>query len=336
VIFHAFLSWPILGAMATYQAIATALENRSQPPGQRIEVEDGQRLHVYRLTARDPVPLEPTVVIEHSLGGVEGYLLVNEIAKFAQVCLCDRPGYGWSDICWRATTSKERVRSLDLALTKANIQPPYILVGNSLGSYHVRLYAHTFPEKVAGLVLTDGLHEKALLKMPLQLRLIQTIFFAGFVMSILGSTLGIIRLACNVGLFALIKPPLKHFPAADLNPVLRSFCRPQHWLTMAREIAQLDTSGQELIAANDFGGLPIVSIKAQAFFKPTWLTKRLPLDRIEQLRTQMHHDLMHLSTNCTQLLAQRSSHFVWIDQPEVIVQAVRMLLDRANTDCNQP
>ncbi len=319
---------PVLAVTAAYQAIATLLENRQPPPGQLIDV-GGHRLHLWNLPARNPTDgAKPTVVIEHSLGGVEGYLLIQEIAQIAPVCLCDRAGYGWSDVSGRRATSGERVRSLDLALTKANIKPPYILVGNSLGSYHIRLYAHRFPEKVAGMVLTDGLHEKALLKMPVQLRLIQTVFFAGFVMSILGSALGIVRLARNVGLFELIKPPLKKFPARHLNPVLRSFCRPKHWLTMAREIAQLDTSGRELIAANDFGSLPIVSIKAQNFFNPTWLTKPLPLGQIERLRSQMHHDLMQLSTGCTQLLAEQSSHFVWIDQPEVIVQAVQIVLDQ--------
>lgn len=43
---------------------------------------------------------------------------------------------------------------------------PYLLVGDSLGSYHMRLYAHRYPEKVAGLVLTDGLHEAEMLRIP--------------------------------------------------------------------------------------------------------------------------------------------------------------------------
>jgi pimeloyl-ACP methyl ester carboxylesterase len=324
-------SLPVLGVTAAYQAIATLLENQQQPPGQLMDV-GGHRLHMYRLASRDPASAtKPTVVIEHSLGGVEGYLLINEIARFAEVCLCDRAGYGWSDISRRAMTSEERVRSLDIALTQANIKPPYLLVGNSLGSYHMRLYAHRFPEKVVGMVLTDGLHEKALLKMPIQLRAIQAVFFAGFVMSILGSALGIVRIAANVGGFSLLKPQLKKFPPAELQPVLHSFCRPKHWLTMAREIAQLDNSGKELIQANDFGNLPIVSIKARDFFKPTWLTRCLPLRRIEQLRAEMHKDLMSLSTGCTQLLADHSSHFVWIDQPETIVQAVEIVLEQVRT-----
>ncbi|MEL6453226.1 MAG: alpha/beta hydrolase [Cyanobacteria bacterium J06623_5] len=325
-----FALWhlPILVMTSLYQAIACAREDKQRPPGQLIDV-GGHRLHLVHLPPVNSADrLKPTVVIEHSLGGVEGYLLAKEISRVAEVCLCDRAGYGWSEVSWRPATSAERVRRLDRALTQANIQPPYILVGNSLGSYHMRLYAQRFPEKVAGLVLTDGLHERALLKMPRSLRLLQLLFFAGFVMSVVGSALGFVRLSAQVGLFEWLKPELRPAPSAELGPVVRSFCRPKHWVTMAREIVQIDNSGRQLRGANAFGALPIVNIRAKCFFKRTWLTRWLPLGAVEKLRSQMHDDLMTLSTRCAQLPAERSSHFVWVDQPEVIVQAVELLLLR--------
>ncbi|MEL7349964.1 MAG: alpha/beta fold hydrolase [Cyanobacteria bacterium P01_A01_bin.116] len=318
---------PVL-ATTLYQAIACYEDNQRKPPGQLIDV-GGHRLHVLHLTASDPaIAAKPTVVIDHSLGGVEGYVFIKQIAEHAEVCLYDRAGYGWSEVSKRPANSDESVRSLDLALIKAGIRPPYILVGNSLGSYNMRLYAHRFPEKVAGMVLTDGLHEKALLNMPWSLRLLQAFFFSGFVMSILGAALGFVRVAANIGIFELLKPPLKDFPRSNLRPVVRSFYRPKHWFTMAREISQLDKSGQQLQAANDFGQLPIVNIKASHFLAPTRLTKCLPLAAADKLRNDMHTDLMALSTRCTQLPAAKSTHFVWIDQPEVIVNAVQLLLFR--------
>jgi pimeloyl-ACP methyl ester carboxylesterase len=319
---------PVLAVLAFYQAVACYREDQRQPPGQLIDVE-GCRLHLLHLPSSDPaIAVKPTVVIDHSLGGVEGYLLIKQIALLADVCMCDRAGYGWSDISWAPATSETAVRSLDIALTKANIQPPYILVGNSLGSYNMRLYAHRFPQKVVGMVLTDGLHEAALLKMPWPLRLLQLFFLSGFVMSTLGSATGVIRLAAQGGLFSLLKPELRNLAAGDLQPVIRSFLRPKHWLTMAREISRLDSSGQQLRAANEFGQLPIVNIKAHCFFNPTLLTQWLPLGPVETLRTRMHNQLMQLSTDCTQLPADNSSHFVWIDQPDVIVKAVQLLLSK--------
>ena len=37
---------------------------------------------------------------------------------------------------------------------------PYVLVGHSIGGLFVRLYAHTYPGEVAGLVLVDASHEE--------------------------------------------------------------------------------------------------------------------------------------------------------------------------------
>ena len=318
--------WPVFAITAAYGAIASLFE-KQPPPGQLIDV-GGHRLHLWQVQSNSPDASQlPTVVIEHSLGGVEGYLLIRRISEFANVCLCDRAGYGWSEISWKAMTSEERVRSLHIALAKAAVAPPYILVGDSLGSYHMRLFAHQHPDKVAGLVLTDGLHEKELLRMPLSLRLIQLLFFSGFVISIAGSALGTIRLAGATGLFTVIKPDLKTFSAAELQPVLRSFYRSKHWFAMAREIACLDKCGQQLKVAHDLKDLPLISIKAQHFFKPVGLVTLLPLATVERLRDKMHDDLMRLSTQCSQLQAASSSHFVWVDQPDVIVHAVKRVLD---------
>ncbi|MFK8184343.1 MAG: alpha/beta fold hydrolase [Phormidesmis sp.] len=318
--------WLVVAVLAVYHAIASWRENQQTPPGQFIDI-DGDRLHLWHVRSPHPeASLRPKIIIEHSLGGVEGYLLVQKMAELADVCICDRAGYGWSDISKKVMTSEERMRSLNLALSQANIQPPYILVGNSLGSYHMRLFAHTFPEKVVGLVLTDGLHEKALLKMPRSLRCLQALFFAGFIMSIAGSALGFVRLAGMSGLFSLLKPELKSFSKAERQPVLRSFYRPKHWFTMAREICQIDTCGQQLKVANDLGCLPVVNVKARYFFKPTGWMRCLPLATVEQLRDAMHRDLMTLSSRCVQLKAAQSSHFVWTDQPKLIFDAVQMIL----------
>ena len=272
----------------------------------------------------------PTVVLDHSLGGIEGYLLIEEIAKFARVCIYDRAGYGWSDRSPYQRSSENIVKELDTLLNKAGIEPPYILVGDSFGSYNVRLYAHKYPEKVVGMVLTDGLHEAGMLKMPLSLTVLKLFFASGFIMSILGSILGIIRLLKTIGVFEFIKPELRQFPQYSLNSVKRSFCRVKHWITMTQEILTLDISARQVSKANQFGALPIVSIKADSFFKPSIWTFVLPLKAANQLREKMHAELLKLSSDCIQLQAPKSDHFVWVDSPEVILNAIKIILNKVD------
>jgi pimeloyl-ACP methyl ester carboxylesterase len=315
----------LLVTTTLYQAIASWLEDRQPPPGQLIDV--GQyRLHLYIVGEASP-----TIVLDHSLGGVEGYFLAEELSKLARVCIYDRAGYGWSDHSPYPRSSHQIVKELDTLLVQAEIVPPYILVGNSFGSYNVRLYAHLFPQKVVGIVLTDALHEIGMLKMSVPLQALKLFFISGFMMSILGSMLGIIRLLRVFGLFELLKPELRRFSQDSLNWVKRSFCRSKHWITMSREMMNLGKSARQVSVAKHLGTVPIVSIKASSFFKPSFWTIFIPLKGANELREKMHAELCNLSTNFLQVEANQSGHFVWIDQPNVIVNAVKIVLNKIDS-----
>lgn len=314
----------LLIATTIYNIFESWIENQKTPPGRQIDV-GGYHLHYYLAGTRNA---NPTIVIDHSLGGVEGYLLIEELAKVTQVFIYDRAGYGWSEQSPYPRTSEQIVKELDTLLTQARINPPYLLIGNSFGSYNVRLYAHYYPEKVIGIILTDGLDETSMLKMSILLKALKYFFISGFVMSIFGSLLGIIRVLKTAGIFEILKPQLRQFSPEVLYPVKRSFCRPQHWITMIREMSNLDISSKQLKKANQFGSLPIVSIKAHSFFKPSFWTVVMPLQATNRLRDKMHDELLNLSSECIQLSANHSSHFIWTDEPRIILSAVTMILDK--------
>jgi len=133
---HLPINYLILIATTIYQAIATWIEDKQSPPRELIDV-GGYKLHLYTMGKS-----RPTVIFDHSLGGIEGYLLIEEIAKIARVCIYDRAGYGWSERSPHQRSSEQIVKELDTLLNNAGIEPPYILVGDSFGSYNVRLSTH--------------------------------------------------------------------------------------------------------------------------------------------------------------------------------------------------
>jgi pimeloyl-ACP methyl ester carboxylesterase len=312
----------ILIVLILYQVISAWQEDRTPPPGQRVNLGG---YHLHYVTAGTG---QPTIILDHSLGGIEGYLLFAKLANISRVCIYDRAGFGWSDRSPKPRTSSHMVTELNTMLMLAGIDPPYILVGDSLGSYNMRLYAHRYPEKVSGLVLTDGLHESGMLRMSWPLRGLQVLFTSGFMMSVLGAGLGIVRLLNWIGLFECLKPELRQCSPTALQAVKRSFCRPKHWLTMAQEIWNLDTSGREIQEVKSLGDLPVISLKSQSFFRASLLTRFLPLGAINDLRDRMHHQLSQLSSNVTQINLEKSGHFVWVDQPDAIVNAVQHLKDQ--------
>ncbi len=314
-----------------YQVVASWREDQQSPPGELILVGKS-RIHLY--TLGEIREKRPTIVLDHSLGGIEGYFLIEEFSQVTRVCIYDRAGYGWSDPSPYPRHSQQIVQELEALLIQANIEPPYILVGDSFGSFNVRLYAHLFPEKVIGLVLTDGLHEREILQMPIALQGLKLFFISGFVMSVFGAILGIIRLLSLLGVFEWLKPELRRVPPQALVWVKRSFLRSKHWLTMSREMLNLSKSAQQVRVAQDLGSVPIVSIKANSFFKPSLWTFFIPLKSANRLREKMHQGLARLSTNYQQIEAPHSGHFVWLDQPSVMLEAVKMLLDQLETPSN--
>ena len=190
----------------------------------------------------------------------------------------------------------------------------------------MRLYAQQFPEKVARIILTDGLHESGMLNLPLSIVAVKYLFISGFMMSIFGSLLGIIRLMGILGLFELIKPEIEQFSIEQRSRVKRSFYHHNHWITMARELLNLNRSSRQVQVAANFNDLPIISIKSRTFFHASIFTFLLPLKAIDRLRNKMHYHLSLLSDNFSEIPAANSSHFVWTDEPEIIVSAIEQLL----------
>ena len=319
----------VLGITALYSVIACAIEDRSSPPGQRVKIRNS----VLHLSILEPAiqPEDPiTIVLDHSLGGIEGYLIVEQLLQCKpqceRVCFYDRAGYGWSDHCFDSRTSDHIVTELNALLTESEIKPPYLLVGDSFGSYNMRLYADRYPEQVIGLVLTDGLHESGMLSMPIEIKALKLLFLSGFMMATIGSMLGIVRVLKDLGVFEILKPELRNFSPDRLRAVKRSFCRPKHWITMTRELWSLDESGRQMPAHSHLKDLPIVNIKSASFFKPSLWTAFIPLKAVNQLRDRMHEQLATLSTRTTQIKAFNSGHFVWIDEPVLITQAIAQIL----------
>jgi pimeloyl-ACP methyl ester carboxylesterase len=314
---------------ASYHAIASRRDATHPPPGQLIEIE-GRTHHLY--TQGSAAPGQPTIVFDHSLGGIEGYLLIDQLAALTRVCIADRPGYGWSQPSAQPRTSENIVQELDQLLTTAGIAPPYLLVGESFGSYNLRLYAHTFPAKVMGMVLTDGLHESGMLHMPVSLGLLKAFFILSFGIAQVGAALGIVRFLGLLGLFEVMKPELRQCAPQSVAWIKRSFYRRCHWTTMTREMLDLDASGRQLEQASartpDFGDLPIINIKASNFLRPRIGKLGVSFPPADRLRDQMHDQLLKLSSQCERRSAEGSSHFVWTDRPDVIIAAVRDLINR--------
>jgi pimeloyl-ACP methyl ester carboxylesterase len=125
------------------------------PPGKLVDV-GGWRLHLH--CTGQARPGQPTVILEAGLGdfSVEWSLVQPSVASFARVCSYDRAGDGWSELGPHPRTFHQIVYELHTLLVRAGERPPFVLVGHSYGAWLGRLYQSTYPEDVTGMVLVEG------------------------------------------------------------------------------------------------------------------------------------------------------------------------------------
>ena len=95
------------------------------PPGKLINIGN-HRLHIYQSGEGNPAVVSESGGMSWCL---DWHFIQTEAAKFTRVCAYDRAGYGWSEAGPTPRTCGQIVGELHTLLAKAEIFPPYILVG---------------------------------------------------------------------------------------------------------------------------------------------------------------------------------------------------------------
>ncbi len=101
-----------------------------------------------------------TVVFEAGLSGDHRTwnMILPVVSKDARICSYDRANIGRSQAAPKPRTAQDIVHDLHALLKAAGEQPPYLLVGFSFGGLTSQVYAATYPDEIAGLVLVDSNH----------------------------------------------------------------------------------------------------------------------------------------------------------------------------------
>ena len=141
---------PFLAALSLLAVTAAAAEPRS------IDVGDHELALDCRGSGR------PVVVLDAGLGGRAGdwHAVQQALATSHEVCVYDRAGYGASTPGPQPRHSARLAGELRTLLARADLPPPFLLGGHSLGGLNLAVFASLFPRDVAGLVLVDPPHQR--------------------------------------------------------------------------------------------------------------------------------------------------------------------------------
>jgi len=293
-----------------YQNIAETRDRRFNPmPGRLIDI-GGYKLHIDCQGQGTP-----TVILDSGLGDshISWRKVQPEIAKFTRVCSYDRAGLGYSDSSPHPRTSKDIAEELHALLQNAGIPSPIILVGHSMGGYDVRLYTTLYRDQIAGMVLVDASHPDQENRFPPAMKDMRGTWLRETEFLEFTMPFGIPRL---LGL-------------CDPDPDIRAAeCNFHTTHEAVAEMKAFSESAAQTAATSPFGDLPLAVLSHD----PNKPSSDLPADLAKATNDaweKMQEGLAHLSSRGTQEIAKNSAHYIQIDRPEIVIAAVRKVLDEA-------
>ena len=285
---------------AAYEWISSTGDAKNYPAvGQLIDV-GGSRMY---LDCRGEGL--PTVVMDAGLGGssLDWNLVQPEVAGTTRVCTFDRAGMGRSEAAVSARDPANLAEELHDLLANAEVPGPYVLVGHSLAGKNARLFAAEYPDEVAGMVLVDARSEL----LDAQLPEAEAEGF-GKMLEAQGAMYWFLRH------FGLARAFASEFVAEPLVPtdVATAMALQQ---TQDADIATTTAEGKAR-AADDaklarakLGAIPLVVIGSGANMEGM------------QVWSDAQHQMATLSTR-GRLVTADSGHFVQLEQPAVVIEAV--------------
>jgi pimeloyl-ACP methyl ester carboxylesterase len=254
----------------------------------------------------------PTLILELGVGSasLSWYDIHKQLSEITRTCAYDRAGLGYSDSTSqpkRATDVAERLHRL---LRNAGIDDELVLVGWSAGGVYVRELYRRYPERVVGMLLVDSSHEQQARRLPPE---------SG------GGADPALNIAKHLAPFGLVRLSgllEQRVASSRASDEAKAYLRVTYHLSHS-----LETVSQESDAFNfdinadqppsTLGDLPLIV-----------LTRGISdaSQREREAQNQLQQELTLLSTNGKQIIASKSGHHIYADQPELLIESIEELV----------
>lgn len=313
-----FIAGVVLGLLALVQALLSWRDRRRyKPPGAIVA-----GLHVLTLGQGSPPIVFESGIANSSLSWS---VIQPQLATQTTTYSYDRAGLGWSAAPRRRCSLAGMTDDLHGLLDQLQVSRPVVLVGHSFGAYVVRFFAHRFPAEVAGLVLVDPATPEEWMapNREQRWRLRRAVFFtraagvlACFGIVRFGLWLLLLRKKESPGPLSRFSQTLQRirFELRKVDPAVLPLIRahwshPRFYWAMAAHIHALPECARAA-----FGSVP----------------KDLPVTVLSGAHQPPERLAEHAAVATRHIIASQSAHFIYLDEPELIVGAVRELVSASS------
>ncbi len=327
-IFKKIIKWPllILTGLIVLVIIAGLLQKlfspSYEPNGTLIDV-GGFSLN---LDCKGQPNGLPTLIMESGLGAPsQGYHWLHlKLRENLRVCRYDRAGLGFSEPGDSGKDAETVSQELHTLLAKANIEPPYLIAGASLGGLYIRVFTDLYPDEVVGLIFLDSSHPEQIERMNMPEQETPLIIKLAAV----GADLGIVRLF----MMAMGDEPEEDLPSEQQAIADSFYNNGKQFRAMSSEIDAIRQILDRAKLTTDFGDRPILVFTAG---EEDGHTKEEALELgndPQQMREEwfkMQLELAELSSNGKQFIMDGGGHSTIMTrekQADFVIAEIRKLL----------
>lgn len=263
----------------------------------------------------------PTIVLDSALAGtsLSWWGIHPRLAELTRVVSYDRVGFGWSDAAASPRSVDNMVSELEGLLENGDIASPYVLVGHSYGGWIAQLFASRHRESVAGLVLVDAPHPREWME-PDDVRLKRA--RRGARLARRGATcahFGLLRLMSVLEQLPVFKERgkvralLEKTPSAIHGPLKTFWVQARTLEALASQIENAPQSAARVFEeTRSLGDLPLVVLTAA---------------NPDPQRFEDQRETTALSSAGRHIVAEHSGHWIPLEEPDLIVDAVRDVVE---------
>jgi pimeloyl-ACP methyl ester carboxylesterase len=327
-------------------ALAAAVAVPSLPAPTRVEIAPVRSLALTCLG-------EGLQTVLFDAGGSDWSLvwatILPRLATAARACAYDRAGLGASDPAAGARTPMAVVEDLHSLVEAADLKGPLVLVGHSLGGFNVKLYAALYPKDVAALVLVDPSEERdwdrtrawAIRKYGAMTATKAELLDRSFIAGLMDRYRRCATISQPNGLdpasldYRRCSDPPRAALGDHINAERQKVqATATYQAAQASEILnsvygsdQSDKAYAQLFRPGMFGRKPLVVLTH---------VEESSADPVDQLGAEeglrLHEETARLSLSGRHQAVRNSGHYIQLDQPEVLLQAIRSVLDQVKKD----
>jgi pimeloyl-ACP methyl ester carboxylesterase len=315
-----------------------------------VRLPDGRTMHMVCTGQGSPTVILLAGMFDWSIAWNQ---VQPSVGARTRVCAWDRAGLGLSDPPAEPQLIDATTADLGAGLAAGHVEPPYVLVGHSVGGYESLLFADRRPSQVAGMVLVDPQY-------PDEVRILSRVtpatteFTDRMSREYPNPLIDLLR-RCSAGLRAgtirkggpdperCLQPDLPASYPPELTAALRERLANAAPDTIASNFdALVSIYSLELLDANarmavnpdrNYGSMPLVVLTAGKPNVPPGLPEavkaELPIGAAEWRRA--HRELAALSTRGTHRIIEDSLHDIPHQNPQAVIGAILEVVEEVRS-----